>query len=206
MDSWFLDVVVGGSQKAFMLPTGLSFISFSAKAWHLVETARLPRYYWDIRPERIANEKNQTYFSSAVSLICALDVVLNEFSEKGLASFHQRSQKLAIATRRGAHELGLHVFPRTPSSSLSCITVPHGIDSQKLRAYMEKTHGITIMGGQDQLSGKVIRIGHMGAIGDDDLIATIEALGLSLSHFAPSLIETKALQHAIDGTTAELGS
>jgi aspartate aminotransferase-like enzyme len=205
MDEWNLDVVVGGSQKALMLPTGLSFLALSAKAWKMAEVARSPRFYWDLRTERQCNQKNQTYFSSPVSLICALDVVLEEMTEtKGLRWFHRRTEQLAHATRAGAQILGLSLFPQTASPSLSCLRVPANIDSQKLRSYLEKNHRITIMGGQDDLTGKVIRIGHMGAIRDDDVLATIEALGQSLAHFAPGSIRPEQIQQAQQATRQAL--
>ena len=201
MDEWGIDVLVAGSQKAFMLPTGLSFIGLSKKAWSVAEKATGPRYYFDLRRERTANEAGESFFSSAVTHVRALDLVLGIFLSQGLEKVHGRIQALAKATAAGSAEMGLTLFPETPSPSLSAIRVPEGIDGQKVRADMETNNGVIVMGGQDRLKGKVIRIGHMGAIADRDLLATLEALGRSLNRAKPGLLEESAIARAL--TAAE---
>jgi aspartate aminotransferase-like enzyme len=188
MDEWGIDVLVGGSQKAFMLPTGLSFISFSQKAWKLTETSKCPKFYFDLRKERKANEAGESYFSTAVTHIRALDLVLDIFLRQGLHKVHERIQALSKATIVGARELGLDIFPEVPSPSLSAIRLPEGVDGQNVRSLMESARQVVVMGGQDQLKGKIIRIGHMGAIRDEDLIATLDALAESINQLAPGTI------------------
>lgn len=198
MDDWHLDVVVAGSQKAFMLPTGLSFISFSKKAWRFVETSKTPRYYWDVRLEHATNLKGETHFSSAVSLIRGLKVVLSKMQQEGFHKQVERCAAMAEATRRGAEALGLSVYAKNPSPSVTALLVPQGIDGQKVRAHLEKTYNITIAGGQDQLKGKIIRIGHLGNVGRKETLATIERLGLTLQDLGHSCSPDKAVSVAAD--------
>ena len=197
MDEWGIDIMVGGSQKAFMLPTGLSFISFSKKAWAMVETAKMPRFYFDIRAERKANENGESLYSASVTLVRALDFVLELFLKKGLHQVYDRIQALSRATIEGAREMGLHVFAEVPSPSITAIAMPEGIDGQKVRADMEKSEHVIVMGGQDQLKGKVIRIGNMGAISDADLLRTLEALAISLNRLKTGTVSEEALSRGL---------
>lgn len=183
MDEWGLDVVVAGSQKAFALPTGLSFVGLSKKAWDANQTAKCPRFYLDIKKEKEANEKYQTHFSSSVLLVRALFAVLREFQTLGLDQLISEINKRAQATRQGVEALGLEVYSASPSPSVTAIKFPGSIDGAKLRSHIEKNYKLTLMGGQDDLKGKIIRVGHMGAITSEDILASIEALGLGLMDF-----------------------
>lgn len=180
MDQWKIDIVVAGSQKAFMLPTGLSFISLSQKAWELNKTARCPRYYLDVAKERKANTAQQTYFSSPVSMIRALNVALDIMLQDGLPHYIRRFEKLSHALREAAKVLEFEIYAKAPSPSVTALLTPPGIDSEKLRGHLESKYRITVMGGQDKLKGKILRIGTLGYIREDDIRAVIEALGASL--------------------------
>ncbi len=164
MDEWFIDGLVGGSQKAFMLPTGLSFVSFSQKAWTVIENNKTPKFYFDIRREKKANQQGETFFSSNVTLIRALEVALDIILEKGFENHLQEISRRAIFTRHFSKDLGLRVYSQSPSNSITALVTPGEIDGQLLRQRLEEKHHITIMGGQDQAKGKIIRIGHMGYI------------------------------------------
>jgi aspartate aminotransferase-like enzyme len=201
MDDWGVDVMIGGSQKAFMLPTGLSFISFSKKAWTLVEAAKCPRYYFDIRREKTANVAGESFFSSAVTHIRALDLVLDIFLKQGLHRVHERIQALSHATIIAAREMGLSVFSEVPSPSITALLVPDGIDGQKVRADMEKHEAVIVMGGQDQLKGKIIRIGNMGAIRDQDLLATLKGLAACINRQKPNTIAESKIESALARAT-----
>lgn len=170
MDDWSIDGLVGGSQKAFMLPTGMSFLSFSEKAWLKISSNSQPRFYFDIRKELQANQKGETYFSSNVSLIRALDVVLNLIQEKGFPQHLHEIQARAEFCRWAVQKLGMNLYSVSPSNSLTAAVVPEGIDSQKVRAKLEEKHRITLMGGQDQAKGKILRIGHMGYIKSEQMV------------------------------------
>ncbi len=177
MDLWNIDGLVGGSQKAFMLPTGLSLFAFSKKAWKKIEKNPTPRFYFDVRKERKANEKGETFFSSNVSLVRALDVVLDLIEERGLKTLFKDIEQRAIFTRQFAQKMGLKLFAEKPSSSLTALTVPMTIDSAKVRQALEEKHHITIMGGQDQVKGKILRIGHMGYIQPKQMVELMMKLG-----------------------------
>lgn len=178
MDDWGLDVVVAGSQKAFMLPTGLGFISLSKRAWEFHKRATCPRFYFDLQAEWEANQKGLTRFSASVSHIRALSCVLKFFNKD--LNIRARCQALALATRKAVKELGLELFSHSPCVTVTAITVPKDLDGEKVRSYLFDKFHISIAGGQDLLRGKIWRIGHLGYITDEDLVATIQGLGKSL--------------------------
>ncbi|MBL7672115.1 MAG: alanine--glyoxylate aminotransferase family protein [Bdellovibrionaceae bacterium] len=181
MDEYKIDGLVAGSQKAFMLPTGLAFVSFSQKAQARFSEAKMKRYYFDIRREQKANLQGETFFSSSVILVRALDVVLDLILAKGLPTLYEEIQNRAQLTRHIAPLLGFKIYPHCPSNSLTALTVPAGVDGQQVRAYLEKHYSITIMGGQDQAKGKIIRIGHMGYILPQEMDSLFECLALTLA-------------------------
>ena len=193
MDEWGIDAMVGGSQKAFMLPTGLSFVSFSKKAWARVQTATTPRFYFDIRKEHAANQKGETFYSSNVSLIRALDVVLQMIHEKGFGHHLEQIAARAQFTRHFAPDLGLNLYSHAPSNSVTALSTPAGMDSQVVRSSLEKNHRITVMGGQDEAKGKILRIGHMGHIEWDQMQALMVALRSTLLAVNPNLSLAKSL-------------
>jgi aspartate aminotransferase-like enzyme len=181
MDEFHIDGLVGGSQKAFMLPTGLAFVSFSQKAWKKIPTARCPRFYFDIRHEDKANKAGETYFSSSVAMIRALDFVITQILEQGLDKHFQSIRRRANFTRHFFPRLGFQLYaPHSPSDSVTALLVPAGMDGQKIRSHLEQKYKITIMGGQDQAKGKIIRLGHMGYIQDSELIKLFISIAKTL--------------------------
>lgn len=194
MDEWKIDGLVGGSQKAFMLPTGLSLFSFSKKAWAKIEQNPQPRFYFDARKEREANKKGETYFSSNVTLIRALDVVLDLILEQGMDQLFRTIQARADFIRFFAKKMGFCEYALRPSGSLTSLAVPLGIDSQVFRTELEKRFSITIMGGQDQLKGKIIRIGHMGYITETSQVELIKSLAATLNQVKPGHLSAEQIQ------------
>lgn len=192
-DEWGLDVVVAGSQKAFMLPTGLAFLTFSKKAWPFVESAKCPRFYWDVRSELKTNLKGETHFSSSVSLIRGLRAALKMMLKQGLTHQIENIQALARGTRAGGEALGMSLYSQAPSPSVTALNVPSGIDGQKLREHLEKKYNVTVAGGQDALKGKIIRIGHLGYIGRKETLETIERLAMALKDLGHSCEVDKAV-------------
>lgn len=188
MDDWQIDGMVGGSQKAFMLPTGLSLFAFSKKAWKYVDLARSPRFYFDVRKEKKSNKSGETFFSSNVLLIRALDWVLADIASKTLSAHFAEIHRRGNFIRQFGLELGLKLYSKNPADSVTALELPTNIDGQKIRALLEEKYQITIMGGQDQAKGKIIRIGHMGYIQDFEQVRMIEALGLVLHELDPSFI------------------
>jgi aspartate aminotransferase-like enzyme len=183
MDEWHIDGLVAGSQKAMMLPTGLSLVSLSEKAWKVAESARTPRFYFDLRKELKANKNGETLFSSPVPLVKALDFVLTRIQEIGLEKHYAQLLRRADFTRAIAKEIGLSLFSSAPSNSVTALNLPTGMNGTKFREELEKKYAVTVMGGQDQLKGKIIRLGHMGYITDEHLIETMHRLALCLQDF-----------------------
>jgi aspartate aminotransferase-like enzyme len=181
MDEWGLDVVVSGSQKAFMLPPGLAFVALSEKAWGFAEQAKLPKFYFDLKKEAASAQKSQSQFTPAISLIVGLREALRMFKEEGLENCFARHAKLAHATREAAKALGLELLaPTAPSNALTAIKAPEGVDGKKLKKNFEEMYGLIIAGGQSQLKGKIIRIAHIGYFQELDIIQAISALELVL--------------------------
>ncbi len=176
MDEWGIDILIGGSQKALMLPTGLALMGVSEKAWEKIKNvAPSQTYYWNLIEEHSANLKMQTRFSSPTTLIRALDLVLQHMQKTGFTKWYQAHADRATHFRRLVLSPEVTMFPATPSPSLSCLQV-HGADTTKLQAVLQDKYGIVVMGGQDQLKGKVIRVGHMGWMTNDDLSETAKAI------------------------------
>lgn len=183
MDAFLIDGLVAGSQKGIMLPTGLSFVGLSAKTEKVMEKATTPRYYFDLSKEKKANQNGETFFSSSVSLIKALDFILLLLKTHGLEKHFADVKRRADFTRIMNAKLGLKLFSKSPSDSVTALLLPSTIDGAKFRTYLEDKYSVTVMGGQDQLKGKIIRIGHMGFILDDHLIETQFRLALALKDF-----------------------
>jgi len=196
MDEWEVDVAVGGSQKALMLPPGLSFVALSEKAWRLVEKSSLPKYYWDFRKAKNSLTKRQTPYTPAVSLICALRESIRLIRKEGWHNILRRHARLAEATRKAALALGLDIFAQTPSNALTVIKVPSGIDADRLRRIMRDKYGVQVAGGQGRLLGKIIRIAHLGWTDSLDIISTISALEMALLELGYSLELGKGVRAA----------
>jgi aspartate aminotransferase-like enzyme len=176
-DAWYCDMVVSGSQKGLMLPPGLGFVSVGPKAWKLIEVAKSPRYYFDLRKAKKAYEKTDTPFTPAISLVVALNEALKMMKQDGLENIFIRHRKLADAARAAMKALGLKLFaPAAGSDVVTAVCVPEGIDGEKLVKVMRDTYGVTIAGGQDELKGKVFRIAHMGYIEEFDIILGISCV------------------------------
>ena len=177
MDAWGVDVVVAGSQKGLMLPPGLALCTLSDKAWDRVKQAKLPRYYFNLLEEKKLVVKNQPHFTPAVSIVIGLREVLAMLKAEGLANIFKRHDRLARATRAGVEALGLELFAKaTPSPAITSVVSPKGIDSERVLAAYAKSHNITIAGGQGEMKGKVFRLGHMGYVGDFDVVIALAAL------------------------------
>jgi aspartate aminotransferase-like enzyme len=181
MDEWGLDIVVAGSQKAMMLPPGMAFAALSPKAWEFAKTAKCPKYYFDFAKQLKSQQKNQTAYTSAVTLTLGLQHILDGIKKQGLEKVFARNRKLAQATKAAAKAMGLELFARqNPSDVLTAISAPAGVDGQQVVAKM-RTKGIWIAGGQAQAKGKIFRIAHMGFIDEQDLMGTIGALEIVLN-------------------------
>ncbi|MEH1931136.1 pyridoxal-phosphate-dependent aminotransferase family protein [Nostoc sp.] len=182
VDAWGLDIVASGSQKGYMIPPGLGFVSVSPKAWEAYKTAKLPKYYLDLGKYRKATAKNTTPFTPPVNLIVALHTTLRIMKEEGLESIFTRHERLKNATRAGIQGLNLPLFAADSSASPAITAVaPQGIEADKIRSLMKKRFDIALAGGQDHLSNKIFRIGHLGFVSDRDILSCIASLEVTLS-------------------------
>jgi len=180
MDNWNVDVVVSCSQKGLMAPPGLGFASLSERAWKAVETSRLPKYYFDFRKTREHLTEGSTPYTPAITFIIALQHSLRLICTEGIRTVLARHARLATTTRAAVKALGLQLFAAHPANTLTSIRFPADIDSKAFVNYMRREHGITYAGGQDKLSGKIIRIAHLGWVCEYDVIVAISALEMGL--------------------------
>ena len=182
VDKWKLDVVVAGSQKAMMLPPGIAFASVSDKAWRFAEDSNLPKYYFNFKKELNSLNKNQTAYTSAVSLLIGLSESLKQIKSEGLENVYNRHKRLAKATRAAIKGLGLQLYaPESPSNSITAIVSPDGINGTDVVKVMREKYKVTIAGGQSQAKGKIFRIAHMGYVDQFDIITAISALEMTLN-------------------------
>jgi aspartate aminotransferase-like enzyme len=181
IDAWGIDVVASGSQKGYMIPPGLGFVSVSSKAWEAYKTAKLPRFYLDLGAYKKAAAKNSNPFTPPVNLVLALQVALRMMQKEGLESIFARHQRLMRATRDAVKALSLPLFaPDEAASPAITAVAPVSVESEQIRSVMKKRFDIALAGGQDDFKGKIFRIGHLGFVSDRDILAAIGALEATL--------------------------
>jgi len=182
-DEWGVDVTVAGSQKGLMLPPGLSFNAISAKALKAAETARLPRSFWDWRPMIASNATGYFPYTPATNLLYGLDAAVDMLLEEGLENVFARHDRFAEATRRAVRAWGLEIQcqdPRHYSSSLTAVRVPEGHSANALRATILEKFNMSLGNGLGQLNDRVFRIGHLGDLGDLQLVGTLGGVEMGL--------------------------
>ncbi len=181
IDEWGLDIVIGGSQKAFMIPPGLAFLSVSEKAWKRMDEAKNARFYFDLKRERKNAVNGESAWTPAVSLLLALDEALKYILELGPDKLIANAQILARATREAAQALGLELFSASsPGSSVTAIKAPPGMDSGVIVKEFKSRFGAIIANGQGSMKGQIFRIAHLGYFDFADLFAMIAALEIIL--------------------------
>lgn len=180
-DEWGIDIMVGGSQKGVMLPPGLAFVSVSEKAWKKNESSKMPRFYFNFKKEKENLAKNQTNFTSAVTLIIGLNEAIKILQKEGLENVFKRHAKLAYATREAVKAIGLGIYSKeSPSNSVTAIEAPQGIDGQLIYKNLREKYGITGAGGQDKAKGRIFRLAHLGYADTFDIITGIAAIEMVL--------------------------
>lgn len=181
IDGWGLDVVVGGSQKAFMIPPGLAFASLSPKAWGFYESSTLPHYYFDFKKEKKNGANGESSWTPATSLILALDTALKYVKTFGMAKLVDNAQLLARATREAVRELGLEVFVTgSPGFAVTAVRPPKGMDSGVIVKEFRNRFGAIIANGQGSMKGQIFRIAHLGYFDFADLFSVIASLEIIL--------------------------
>jgi aspartate aminotransferase-like enzyme len=177
VDEWGLDVVGSGSQKGYMIPPGLAFVSVSAKAWKAYESAKMPRFYLDLKKYKKATDENSSPFTPPVNLMYGLQASLQMMQAEGLDNVFARHQRHTQATRAAMKAMNLPLFaPDEAASPAITAVAPVTVDAEKIRGAMRKQFDIALAGGQDHLKGKIFRIGHLGFVCDRDILSCAGAL------------------------------
>ena len=196
-DEWGLDIVVTGSQKAYMLPPGLAVVAVSAKAKKAIETSDLPVFYLSLKAALKQAAEGQTPYTPAVGLIYQLVSSINILSAEGLDSILARHERLMKAVRSAVRSLGLKLLnenDRTASRAVTAVYPPDGISADDVRKKMKDDFGITLANGQDDLKGKIFRIGHLGYVDPKDVLAAIACLEIVLSQLGAHIQWGKGVQ------------
>ena len=181
-DAWGCDVVATASQKGWMLPPGLAFISFSQRAWEAHATARMPKYYFDLAQYQRYYEKGQPPYTPGLSVFFALDLAMEKIVSEGIDGLLERHAAIAQMTRDGIKELGLSIFPdeEVASDTVTAVSVPEGVDGKELIKTVREEHGVVLGGGQGPVEGSIFRIGHMGYTTPEEIQEVMEALAATL--------------------------
>jgi len=195
-DAWGIDVLVTGSQKGLMLPPGLALISINQRAAKLIEQSTGARYYLDLRGYQKAFASDDTPFTSAVSLVVALDEALRLVLATGVSKQVQRCARMAAAARAAAKALHLELFAKRPSNGVTAMKVPAGLDGKKLTKTMYEQSQVMVAGGQGEMAGKVFRFAHMGYISPDDVVAGVTALEQALATLGETVTKGAGVQAA----------
>jgi aspartate aminotransferase-like enzyme len=178
VDEWKLDVAVSGSQKGWMAPPGLSFVSVSPKAWEFYAQAKMPRFYWDFGKAKKYLEKEETPWTPAITTVYALSTGLDILIKEGLQNIFARHARVAKATRDGVKALGLKQLAdeKFASNTVTAVWLPTGIEYKALSKMLREEKQVIITGGQDTLEGKIFRIGHLGWVNENDIKECMDAL------------------------------
>ena len=183
VDGWGIDLIVGGSQKALMIPPGLAYCAVSERAWQRMETTKSPRYYFDLRKERKSAAKGESAYTPATTLFAALGAALDYVRQLGdgnLAAGREylvnNAELAAEMTRAGAQALGLKLFAASPASAVTAIESPAGVDSGAIVKEFRETFNAVVANGQGEMKGKLFRMAHIGYYDYLDTIGALAAL------------------------------
>ena len=202
-DTWGIDVAVSGSQKGWMAPPGISLVSISERAWEQQAKARSPRFYFDWKEAKTWAEKGMTPFTPAVSVVFAMQEGLRMLDEEGLDNVYERHARLARATQAGLQALGFQLFAQEGyrSNTVTSALPPPSVDVAALRKLLNEKYGVVIAGGQGKMTGKMVRVGHLGAVAEGDVVQVLWALEQALEE----LDVAPASGRAVAAITASLG-
>jgi serine---pyruvate transaminase len=195
-DLWGIDLLCVGSQKALMLPPGLAFIAVSPKAWEKINAFDSRSFYFNLKAARKKAAEFDTPYTPAHTLILALRASLRQIREEGMESIWERHRRMSEACQAGVQALGLELFSSRPAEGLTAFHVPAGLKDSDIRNKLSERFGITTVGGQDRLKGKIIRIGHMGYTDEIDVIGTLAALEMALAELGHDVEPGRAVTAA----------
>ena len=183
VDKWHCDIVGTSSQKGFMIPPGLAFISVSPNAWETYKQAKMPRYYFDLETAQQYLEKGQTPWTPNLSIFYALDIALDRMLAEGMDRIFERHHRMARMVRAKIKSMGLSLLvddEKAAADTVTAVRVPNGVNGNELSKTMRTEYNIILGGGQGELEGKIFRIGHMGYVKEDEIQEVLEALEIVL--------------------------
>ena len=177
LDGWGIDVAVTASQKAWMSAPGLAMVAASPRGWAAMETAKMPRFYLDLRKARESAAIGETPWTPAIAVAFQVDEGLRLMNAEGQANVFARHRAAAAATQAGLAELGFDLYADRAHASLTvtCVNIPGDVDWKSLNAAV-KRRSVILAGGQDKLAGKVFRVGHLGSVTVEEILGTVAAL------------------------------
>jgi aspartate aminotransferase-like enzyme len=211
VDGWGIDVIIGGSQKALMIPPGLAYCAISERAWKRMDAAQSPRYYFDFRRERKSAAKGESAYTPATSLFAALGAALDFVRQmgdgdlvRGREALIANAELAARMTRAGAQSLGLKLFAaKSPAAALTAIKAPDGIDSSAIVKEFRDSFSAVVANGQGEMKGKLFRIAHLGYYDYLDTIGILAALEHVLAHVTSKPVEYGAAVRAAQEVYAQ---
>ena len=213
MDSWGLDVVLSGSQKGWMAPPGIAFAAVGPRAWEVVERARSPRFYFDWKSHRTWAEKGFTPSTPAVSTLFAVQEGVRILKEEGLEAAYARHRRIADATAAGLQAAGLTLLARQGyrSATVTAAVVPDGIAVEDLRKLLSSRYGVVIAGGRGnaKISERIVRVGHLGAVTEGDIVQVLWAIEQALEELDHSPADGRTLaaaQPVLTGAAEKVGT
>ena len=206
MDNWGVDLVVTGSQKAWMAAPGLAMIAASERAWATMESARMPRFYLDLRSHRDAAVNGQTPFTPAIGVVFQVDEGIRLMQAEGAESIFARHEACAAASRAGLQALGFDLFAdvRFASRTVTAVTLPEGHDWKSFNGAI-KAHGVILAGGQGKLAGKIFRLGHLGSVTVEEILGAIAVLETVMLEQGRPITPGVAVGAAYAAAAASLG-
>jgi aspartate aminotransferase-like enzyme len=177
MDAWGVDVVVTGSQKAWMSAPGLAMIAASPRAWAAMDSATMPRVYLDLRAHRESHAAGQTPWTPALAVVYQVDEGIRLMQAEGAAAVFARHEACSAAVRAGLTALGFELFAdqRFASRTVTAAHVPDGLDWKAFNAEL-KRRGLVLAGGQGKLTGKIFRLGHLGSVTVEEILGAMSVL------------------------------
>jgi aspartate aminotransferase-like enzyme len=200
VDGWGIDIIIGGSQKALMIPPGLAYLSISERAWKRMEEPHSPAYYFDLCKERKSAAKGETAYTPAIALVAALAAALDFIAQNGggdLAAGRealiQTAEISAAMTRAAAQALGLQLYASHPTNALTAIVPPKNLDSGLIVKEFRERFNAVVANGQGEMKGKMFRIAHLGYYDYLDAMGIVGAMELVLAEvLSPAHVELGA--------------
>lgn len=198
MDAWGVDVLVSGSQKGWMAPPGVALVAVSEPAWERQSRCTSPRFYLDWSPARKNARDGMTPYTPAIGVIYALQEGIRMLEEEGLENVYARHRRIATAAQAALEALGFRLFAAEGyrSTTVTAALPPEGLDVSALRKLLREQFGVQIAGGQGKMKGHLIRVGHLGAVNDGDLVQVVWALEQALEQLGVASADGRGLAAA----------